>query len=82
MGKTIKKKKKNLCFMLTNRSSHMLGRSARIETLSRLLDFYNIIAEPLNERISEWAHFLNLDKRFQRYLNFSAPKNGVFLDKA
>ena len=42
MGKTIKKKKKNLCFMLTNRSSHMLGRSARIETLSRLLDFYNI----------------------------------------
>ena len=36
----------------------------------------------LNERIWEWAHFVNLDKRFRRYLNFSAPKNGVFLDKA
>ena len=29
----------------------------------------------LNERISEWAHFLNLAKRFQRYLNFDAPEN-------
>ena len=29
----------------------------------------------LNERISEWAHFLNLGKRFRRYLNLSAPKN-------
>ena len=24
------------------------------------------------------AHFLNLAKWFQRYLNFSAPKNGFF----
>ena len=32
----------------------------------------------LNERISEWAHFSNLAKRLQRYLNFSAPKNRVF----
>ena len=29
----------------------------------------------LNQRISEWAHFLNLDKRFQRYLCF---KKGGF----
>ena len=35
----------------------------------------------LNERISEWAHFLNLAKWFRRYLNFRAPKNGVFSDK-
>ena len=26
------------------------------------------------ERILEWAYFLSLDKQFQRYLNFSAPK--------
>ena len=32
----------------------------------------------LNKRISEWADFLNLAKRFQRYLDFSASKNGVF----
>ena len=35
----------------------------------------------LIERISEWTHFLNLAKGFWRYSNFSAPKNGVFLDK-
>ena len=28
----------------------------------------------LNEKISEWAHFLNLTKRFWRYLTFSAQK--------
>ena len=28
--------------------------------------------------ISEWAHFINLAKRFQRYLNFSAPKKVFF----
>ena len=33
----------------------------------------------LNERISKWAHLLNLVERFQRYLNFSAPKNVFFL---
>ena len=32
----------------------------------------------LNERISEWAHFLNFAKRFRWYLNISAPKNGFF----
>ena len=32
----------------------------------------------LNERISEWAHFLNLAKRFRRYSNFSAPENEFF----
>ena len=36
----------------------------------------------LNERISEWAYFLNLDKRFQRYSHFRAPKKGVFVDKS
>ena len=36
----------------------------------------------LNERISEWAYFLNLDKRFQRYLQFSVPKKGIFMDKS
>ena len=35
----------------------------------------------LNERISEWAYFLNLAKRLRRYLNFSALKMGFFLDK-
>ena len=35
----------------------------------------------LNERISEWAHFLNLAKGSRRCLKFSAPKNEVFLDK-
>ena len=34
-----------------------------------------------NDRIPEWAHFLNLAKQFQLYLNFSAPKNEVSLDK-
>ena len=29
----------------------------------------------LNERISEWAHFLNLVKHFWRCLSFSAPKS-------
>ena len=32
----------------------------------------------LNERISEWAHFLNVAKWFWRFLNFSAPKNWGF----
>ena len=30
----------------------------------------------LDERISEWAYFLNFNKRFQRYSHFSAPKKG------
>ena len=33
--------------------------------------------QALNERISEWAYFLNLDQQFQRYLHFSAPKKEV-----
>ena len=32
----------------------------------------------LNERISELSYFLNLDKRFQRYSDFRAPKKGFF----
>ena len=28
------------------------------------------------------GRYLNLAKRFRRYLNFSAPKSGVFLDKS
>ena len=34
------------------------------------------------ERILEWAYFLSLDKQFQRYLNFSAPKkrDGGFVE--
>ena len=49
------------------------------------LNFIKIIwflqhLKTLNERISEWAHFLKLTKRFRRYLylNFSAPKMGFF----
>ena len=54
---------------------------------NRTLEFfkkYSIIAQfkALNERISEWAYFLNLDKLFQRYLRFSAPKRGGFVDKS
>ena len=30
----------------------------------------------INERISEWAHFLNLGKWFHIYLHFSVPKKG------
>ena len=36
----------------------------------------------LNERISERAYFLNLDKRFQKYLNFNASKKGCFVDNS
>ena len=32
----------------------------------------------LSETNSEWAHFKNLAKVFQRYLHFSAQKNGFF----
>ena len=35
----------------------------------------------LDERISAWVYFLNLVKWFWRYLNFSAPKKGVFWTK-
>ena len=30
----------------------------------------------INERISEWAYFLNLVNQFQIYLHFSVPKRG------
>ena len=45
---------------------------------------YSIIAhfKALNEKISEWAYFLNLDKQFQRYSHFSPPKKGGFVDKS
>ena len=36
----------------------------------------------LNEWISEWAYFLNLDMWFQRYLHFSVPRKGLFVDKS
>ena len=44
----------------------------------------SIIAQckALNERISEWAYFLNLDKRFQTNSHFCTPKKGVFVDKS
>ena len=44
---------------------------------------YSIITQckALNERISEWAYFLNLDGQFQRYLYFSAPKKGGFCEQ-
>ena len=32
----------------------------------------------INDRISEWAHFLSLTRGFWRYLNVSASKNGIF----
>ena len=36
---------------------------------------YSIITQlKALERILEYAYFLSLDKQFQRYLNFSAPK--------
>ena len=36
----------------------------------------------INERTSEWACSLNLDKQFQRYFHFSVPKKGGFMDKS
>ena len=52
-------------------------RSAKIETLSKLF-YLCIYLKALNKRILEWAHFLNLAKRFLRYSNFSAPKKRGF----
>ena len=54
--------------------------------ISQIWNFFKIIwflhhLKVLNERISEWAYFLNLTKRFRRCFNFSAPKKGVFSDK-
>ena len=45
---------------------------------------YSIIAQikAFNKSISEWDYFLNLDKPFQRYLYFSTPKKGVFVEKS
>ena len=57
----------------------IVGRSAKFETSIFFLFLHHLKA--LNERISEWAYFLNLTKRFRRYLNFSAPKKGVFSDE-
>ena len=50
----------------------------------KLYQNYYIILHHLkafSERISEWAHFLNLVMRFRTYFNFSAPKNETFVDK-
>ena len=42
---------------------------------SKFFKKHSIIAQFKSlERILEWAYFLILDKQFQRYLNFSAPK--------
>ena len=43
----------------------------------------SIIAQfkAFNGRISEWAYSFNLDKQFQRYLDF-VPKKGVFVDES
>ena len=38
-----------------------IGKSAKIETFSKIFDFLHRL-KALNERISEWAHFLNLAK--------------------
>ena len=45
---------------------------------------YAIIVQwkALNEQISEWSYFLNLDEQFQRYLHFSAPKKKVLWTRA
>ena len=29
-----------------------------------------------------FIYFFNLDRQFQRYLHFSVPKKGVFVDKS
>ena len=52
---------------------------------SKFFKKHSIIAQFKSlERILEWAYFLILDKQFQRYLNFSAPKKrgGGFVDKS
>ena len=67
---------------MSSLSSVILGRLD-----NRNLKFFkkNSIVAPfkiLTERISEWVYFLNLDKLFQRYLQFSVPKKGGFVDKS
>ena len=54
---------------------------------NRKLKFFkknSIVAQfkAINDRISEWAYFLNLDKLFPRYLQFSVPKKRFFVDKS
>ena len=53
----------------------------KLKLYRNYLIFTSFDLKALNERISEWAHFLDLAKWFRRYLNFSAPKNRVLLDK-
>ena len=63
-----------------------ISRFSRLD--NRNLKFFkknSVVAQfykALNERISEWAFFLNLDKWFQRYVQFSVPKKGGFVDKS
>ena len=59
----------------------ILGWSGQNWNFIRIIWFLHHL-KALNERISEWAHFLNLAKRFWRYLNFSTPKNGGFFRQA
>ena len=39
---------------------------------------FTLFGSPYNERISEWAQFLNLAKRFWSYLNFCTQKKSCF----
>ena len=53
----------------------------RIREVSQIWKFFKIVwflhhLKALNDRISEWAYFLNLTEQFQRYSNFSALKRG------
>ena len=54
-----------------------IGRSAKIETFSKLFDFY-IIESPSNERISEYAYFLNLAKQLEIFEFLDSKKEGFF----
>ena len=74
----------------SNEKNLMLWEEALIESyfsqcreVNQNWNFIKIIwclhhLKALNERISEWAHFLNVAKWFWRFLNFSAPKNWGF----
>ena len=56
--------------------THLTGGQPKLKLYQNYLIFHH--SEALNERISEWAYFLNLAKQFRSYLNFSTPENGVF----
>ena len=59
----------------------MICVSTKKRVDNRNLKFFkknSIIAQfkAFNEKISEWAYFLNLDEPFQRYLHFKVPTKG------